>query len=162
MSYLIAVPDMMTTAAADLAAIGSDLSAARTTAAGSTVAVTPAAADEVSASVAQLFSSYAGDYHALAGQASVFHDQFTQNLKAGTGSYASAESTIVSILQGLTNTVASDWRALLDTLPPGLQQAYSLLQPLVEIPLFFGIFFAAYLYASLEVAIEQLLAKFGL
>jgi PE family len=44
--------------------------------------VVPAAADQVSASVAQLFSRYAEDFHGLAGRAVVFHEQFVQHLTA--------------------------------------------------------------------------------
>ena len=60
MSYVIAAPEMMAAAATDLAGIGSDLSAAHTAAAAPTVALVPAAADEVSAGIAHLFSTYAG------------------------------------------------------------------------------------------------------
>jgi hypothetical protein len=56
MSYVITVPEMMATAATDLATIGSTLGAAHTQAAAATLALMPAAADEVSAGVAQLFS----------------------------------------------------------------------------------------------------------
>ena len=59
MSYVIAAPEMMAATATDLATIGSNLSVAHLTAAAPTVAVTPAAADEVSASIAHLFSGYA-------------------------------------------------------------------------------------------------------
>jgi hypothetical protein len=76
----------MATAATDLATIGSTLGAAHTQAAAPTLAVMPAAADEVSAGVAQLFSQHAQDYHALAGKAAVFHEQFVQNLKTGAAS----------------------------------------------------------------------------
>ena len=44
MSYVIAAPEMMTSAAADLATIGSNVSAAHMAAAARTVAVIPAAA----------------------------------------------------------------------------------------------------------------------
>jgi hypothetical protein len=56
MSYVIAAREMMTAAAADLATIGSDLSMAHAAAAVPTVALVPAAADEVSAGIAHLFS----------------------------------------------------------------------------------------------------------
>ena len=49
MSSLITAPEMMTVAATDLATIGSDLSIAHLAAAVPTVALAPAAADEVSA-----------------------------------------------------------------------------------------------------------------
>ena len=69
MAYVIATPEIMTSAATDLATIGSNVSAAHTAAAASTLAVLPAAADEVSASIAQLFSQHAADYQALAAEA---------------------------------------------------------------------------------------------
>ncbi|HWS93014.1 MAG TPA: PE family protein, partial [Mycobacterium sp.] len=49
MSSVIAAPELINTAATDLANIGSNLSAAHTAAAAPTTAVIPAAADEVSA-----------------------------------------------------------------------------------------------------------------
>ena len=101
MSYVIAVPELMTTAATDLATIGSNLDAAHMTAAAATLAVLPAAADEVSASIAQLLSQHAQDYQALAAQAAAFHEQFAQNLTACAGSYASTEAPTAASLQSL-------------------------------------------------------------
>jgi PE family len=68
MSYVIAAPEMVAAAAGDLATVDSSLHAAQTAAAGPTVAIVPAAADEVSASIAHLFSQHAEHYQALAGQ----------------------------------------------------------------------------------------------
>ena len=82
MSYVIVAPEAMTTTATDLAGIGSTLSAAHMTAALPTAALIPAAVDEVSASIAHLFSQCGGAFQALAGHASMFHDQFVHNLKA--------------------------------------------------------------------------------
>src|SRR5260370_11543059 len=62
MSGVIAVPEVMTSAAMDLATIGSNLSAAHAVAATPTLAVPPAAADEVSTGVAHLFAQHAQDY----------------------------------------------------------------------------------------------------
>jgi hypothetical protein len=107
MSYVIADPELMTSAASDLASIGSNLGAAHLVAAPPTVAVIPAAADEVSAGIAHLFSDYAQDYQALAGQASAFHEQFVQHLTASAFSYADIEAAIASLLQPLTATVGA-------------------------------------------------------
>ena len=98
MSYVIAAPEMMTAAATDLATIGSDLSMAHHAAAVPTVALVPAAADEVSAGVAHLFSRYAEDFQGLVGRATAFHESFAQHLTAGAHSYASAEAVNVSYL----------------------------------------------------------------
>jgi hypothetical protein len=116
MSYVIAAPEMMTSAATDLATIGSDLSAAHTAAALPTAGLIPAAADEVSAGIAHLLSTYAGRFQTLAGKAAVFHEQFVHNLKSGASSYTSTEAASTSLLQPIINTIGS----LLNKLEPGL------------------------------------------
>jgi len=96
MSYVIAAPEMIASAASDVANIGSTLNAANAAAVAPTVAVLPAAADEVSASIANLFSAHAVEYQALVGRAAAFHEQFMQNLTAGAGSYVGAEAANVA------------------------------------------------------------------
>jgi ABC-type transporter Mla subunit MlaD len=103
---VFAAPETMTSAATDLANIGSDLSAAHRAAA-PTLALTPAAADEVSVSIAHLFSRYAEDYQGLAGKAAASQEQFVQNLTASAHSYASAEASNAALLQRLTASPAS-------------------------------------------------------
>ena len=105
MSFVIAAPEFVAAAASDLAAIGSTVSAAHMAAAPPTVAVIPAAADEVSASIAHVFSVHAQDYQVLAAQAAAFHEQFVQHLTASAGSYASAEAANAAVLQP-SNAVA--------------------------------------------------------
>ncbi len=107
MSYVIAAPEMLAAAAADLATIDSSLSAAHTAAAAPTVALVPAAADEVSASIAHLFSQHAQDYQAVAGKAAAFHEQFIQHLNASTRSYASTEAANTSSLRSLAASTKS-------------------------------------------------------
>jgi hypothetical protein len=107
MSTVIAVPELMTEAATDLATIGTNLSAAHMTAAAPTVAVLPAAADEVSAGIAHLFSGYAEDYQKLAGEAAASYEQFVQHLTASAGAYASAEAANTALLQPLAATADS-------------------------------------------------------
>jgi hypothetical protein len=107
MSYVIAAPEIMTSAATDLATIGSNVSAAHMAAAAPTLAVLPAAADEVSASIAHLFSQHAKDYQAVARQAAAFHQQFTQKLTASASSYASTEAANTSSLRSLDASAGS-------------------------------------------------------
>jgi PE family len=76
-------------------------------AAAPTVGVIPAAADEVSASIAHLFSRYAGGYQAVAGQAAALHERFIQNLNASARSYASTEAANTSSLQSLDASTGS-------------------------------------------------------
>jgi hypothetical protein len=107
MSLVIAAPELMTDTAMDLANIGSALNLAHMAAATPTVAVVPAAADEVSVNIAHLFSLQAQEYQALAGQAAAFHDQFVQHLTSSAASYAGAEAANATLLQLLPAGAAS-------------------------------------------------------
>ena len=102
MSLVIAAPELMADTAMDLANIGSTLDAAHMAAATPTVAVVPAAADEVSVNIAHLFSLHAQDYQQLAGRAAAFHEQFVQHLTSSAASYANTEAANVTLLQILT------------------------------------------------------------
>jgi hypothetical protein len=167
MSYVIAAPEMMTTAATDLAAIGSNVSAAHMVAAARTTSVIPAAADEVSASIAHLFSQHAQDYHAVAAQAAAVQQQFVQNLKTSAVSYASVEDAIASFLQGFITSAGS----FVNSLNQQLQQLLNELRGVLELVLFFlfnpftYIFGVAFLLTwpfFLLDALEQFLGQFGL
>lgn len=98
MSAVVAVPDLLAQAATHVATIGQTLTAANQTTAVSTRAVLPAAADEVSAAVAQLFSEFGQDYQAAAGRAAAYQQQFVQHLNAAANSYAGAEAANASLL----------------------------------------------------------------
>ena len=74
MSFVIAAPEMMTSAATDLAGIGSTLSAANAAAAAPTTGIVAAASDEVSAAIAALFSWHGQAYQALSAQAAALHN----------------------------------------------------------------------------------------
>jgi hypothetical protein len=134
MTFVIAAPEMMTAAATDLSIIDADLSHAHSAAARATVALVPAAADEVSVGIAHLFSEHAEDFHGLAGRAAAFHGQFAQNLKAGAASYASFEDAIAPFLRpdsvlaelvyGLLEPAVGS--ALLEKYPP-LMNVYDIL-----------------------------------
>jgi hypothetical protein len=116
-SHVIAAPEMLGAAAADLATIDSSLSAAHTAAASPTVALVSAAADEVSASIAHLFSQHAQGYQAVAGQAAAFHEQFIQYLNASARSYASTEAANTSSLRSLGASAGSHASANAEALP---------------------------------------------
>lgn len=72
MSQVMAVPEFMVEAATDLKTIDSALQKAHTLAAGATLAVLPAAADEVSANIAQLFSDTAANINIWLGRRAFF------------------------------------------------------------------------------------------
>ena len=111
MAYVLADPEMMTAAASDLATIGSDLSAAHLVAAARTTSVIPAAADDVSAGIANLMSTHARAFQAMAQSASTFHQQFTHNINAAAASYSSAESGIAAKLTPTFPTLSDFFQA---------------------------------------------------
>ena len=105
MSFVIAVPEMVSAAATDLASIGSTISSVSAAAAAPTTAVVAAGADEVSAAITALFSQHASAYQALSARADAFHAQFVQTLKGAAGSYAgteaaNAEQTMLNAVNG--------------------------------------------------------------
>lgn len=99
MSYLIAAPELMQSAAADLAGIESALSAANVSAAVPTTQILAAGADEVSAAIAALFGAHAQAYQALGSHVTAFHQEFVQALNSGAASYANAEAASIAPLQ---------------------------------------------------------------
>lgn len=138
MSAVIAVPELMEATAADLATIGSTLDTARLKAASATVSVSPAAADEVSAAIAGLFTSYAEDYQTLAAQAVASYDQFVQRLSAGAVSYASAEAAnFAALLYSLALYGVAPSDAI------GFNDLFAFVTPVVVLRLF-GLFNSLY------------------
>ncbi|WP_415624043.1 PE family protein, partial [Mycobacterium intermedium] len=105
MSYVIAAPDLLSAAAADVASIGRSLSAANSAAASSTSAVAVAAGDEVSAAIAALFSSHGQQFQALSAQAATFQAEFARALSAGGAAYVTAEAAAANPLQALVDAV---------------------------------------------------------
>ncbi|WP_240355370.1 PE family protein [Mycobacterium bourgelatii] len=120
------VPELLTAAATDLTAIGVTLQAAHREAA-STLALAPAAADEVSVNIASLFSRQAEDYQQLASEAAAFHEQFVERLAAGAGAYASAEALNVSLLQPFAEALGTAGAAVAQAVPQSLDELGSLL-----------------------------------
>ncbi len=105
MSYLVTAPDLLTTAAADAAGIGSAMRAANLAASATTTTLMAAAADEVSAAIASLFSGYAEEYLVLSVRAASFHEQFVRVLSDASGAYAAAEAANANPLQTLVDDV---------------------------------------------------------
>jgi hypothetical protein len=134
MSLLIAAPEAMSAAATDVANIGSAISAAHMAAAPPTVAVIPAAADEVSSSIAHLFSQHAQEYQALAGQAEAFQQQFVQHLTSSAHSYASAEAANAALLQSLAASTGS-FSAADDPVQVALGQALAAALIVIAVPI---------------------------
>ena len=113
MSFVIAAPETVASAASNLAGIGSMIGEANAAAAGSTTQVMAAAGDEVSAAISGLFGSYAQEYQALSAQAAAFHAQFVQALSGAGGSYAATEAASVQqMLLGAAAPIAQQTQPL--------------------------------------------------
>src|SRR6185503_15018591 len=105
MSFVVAVPEALSTAAAELNNLGAALGTANATGAVQTTAVLAAAEDEVSTAIAAIFSAHGEGFQVASAQASAFHDQFTQALFAGRSLYAGAEAANANPLQALEQQV---------------------------------------------------------
>lgn len=112
MSYVFALPDVISTAATDVASIGTAVAAANRGVAEATTAVLAAAEDEVSTAIAALFSAHGQGYQALTAHAAAFHERFVQALASATGAYAAAEAANASPLAALEQTVLGVQRQL--------------------------------------------------
>lgn len=108
MSFVVAAPEMMAQAATRLAVVGSAVDAAHAVATAPTTRILAAAADEVSAAIATVFSQQASEYQTLSAHAAAFCTQHVQNLHAAASSYAGTEAADVQqLLLGLINAPTS-------------------------------------------------------
>src|SRR6201986_577936 len=92
MLFVTTQPEALSTAAGDRQGFGADLTAHNAAAAGPTPAVSPAAADEVSALTAAQFTAHAQLYQAVSAQAAAIHEMFVSTLGTSPGSYADTEA----------------------------------------------------------------------
>jgi triacylglycerol lipase len=97
-SYVLALPEIMSAVATNVASIGSLVATANQGVAGATTGVLAAAEDEVSVAIAALFSAHGRGYQALSSQAAAFHGRFAQALTGAAGAYAAAEAANASPL----------------------------------------------------------------
>lgn len=92
MSFVTSQPEQLSTAAANLQAIGSAMSSSNAVAAPAITGVVPAAADEVSALTAMQFTAHGSLYQAISAQAAAMHEMFVTTLAGSGGSYAATEA----------------------------------------------------------------------
>ncbi|OBK27395.1 hypothetical protein A5634_23050 [Mycobacterium asiaticum] len=111
--YLFAAPDLITTAAANAAGIGSSIGAANLAALAPTSALTAAAADEISAGIASLFSGHALEYQKFSAQVAASYEQFVRALNAASGAYAAAEAASAGPLQPVLDVINAPTNFLL-------------------------------------------------
>jgi hypothetical protein len=105
MTYVVASPELLTTAADNLAGLQSRISAVNAAAASSTTNMAAAAADEGSTRIAALFGMHAQEYQGISAQAALFHDRILQTLNTGAGAYSAAEAANATPLQTLEQDV---------------------------------------------------------
>lgn len=113
MANVFAAPNVLATAATDLAGIGSTINEANTAAGAWTTGVLPAAADEVSAATTTLFRTFAQEYQAILAQAETFHDQFVQTLAAAVAAYTQTEAVNTATLTTESSPSSSQLTALI-------------------------------------------------
>ncbi|MCV6968779.1 PE family protein, partial [Mycobacterium bohemicum] len=92
MSFVTTRPDALLEAARALEGLGSSMAAQNATAAAPTTAVAPAAADEVSALQAALFSAYGNLYQSVSAQAAAIHQMLVNTLDTNARSYGLTEA----------------------------------------------------------------------
>jgi PE family len=112
MSFMTAGLELITNAAQDLAGLHSTLDQATTTMAGPTTTLVPAASDEISGMVADLFNGFGHQTQALYAQASAFHRDFANLMRAGATSYAQAEAAGTTALASAEGMGAQAGNAL--------------------------------------------------
>ena len=117
MTSVFVVPEMLETAAADVARIGSAVTAGNLAAAIPTTELAAAGADEVSAAVAAVFGAHAQEFQAAAAQATTYYEQFVRTMSAAAATYvatdaanaASVSSELQAFLGDPINTITGVW-----------------------------------------------------
>jgi PE family/PPE-SVP subfamily C-terminal region len=92
MSFVTTDPEALVYAAGKLQILGSALAAESAAAAAPTTGLAPAAADEVSALQAAIFSAYGSLYQSVSAQATANHELFVHTLRTSARSYTATES----------------------------------------------------------------------
>ena len=92
MSYVVAAPQAVTSAATDLANIGSTIEAANAVVGTPAASDLVVAADQVSVAVAEVFSAHAQAYQEIGSQIAEFHGQFVQAMLAAGQAYSTTEA----------------------------------------------------------------------
>jgi hypothetical protein len=99
-SYVLATPEVLSSAAEDLARIGSAVNAANAAAANSTTSLLAAGADEVSTRIAALFGAHASEFQAATAQVAQLQGRFALTLAANANTYLTTEMATAQTLLG--------------------------------------------------------------
>jgi triacylglycerol lipase len=129
-SFVLALPEMMSAAATNVASIGSTVATADQGVAGATTRVLAAAQDEVSEAIAAVFSAHGQGYQALSSQAAAYHNWFVQALTGASGAYTAAEAANASPLAALEQALLGAQQQIQQiptTLAAGFNQEFNVL-----------------------------------
>ncbi|MFZ0906413.1 MAG: PE domain-containing protein [Mycobacterium sp.] len=109
MAYVSTAPAAIAAAASQLEGIGNSFAAESSAAAAPTTALAPAAADEVSALQAGVFSTYGQLYQTVSAEAQAIHQQFVNLLQSSSSSYQDTEAAnqAGAATSGLSNAASS-------------------------------------------------------
>lgn len=105
-SYVIAAPEALAAASADLTGIREAISAATAAAAPSTTGILAAADDEVSRAIARFFGGYAQELQALTEQTTRYQSQLQRAVSEAGAAYAAAEAVNAAPLRALVQQAA--------------------------------------------------------
>lgn len=111
MSFVNVAPQLVSTAAADAARIGSAINTANTAAA-ATTQVLAAAQDEVSTAIAALFGSHGQHYQAISAQVAAYQQRFVLALSQAGSTYAVAEAASATPLQNVLDAINAPVQSL--------------------------------------------------
>ncbi|EFD42627.1 conserved hypothetical protein [Mycobacterium tuberculosis variant africanum K85] len=111
MSFVNVAPQLVSTAAADAARIGSAINTANTAAA-ATTQVLAAAQDEVSTAIAALFGSHGQHYQAISAQVAAYQERFVLALSQASSTYAVAEAASATPLQNVLDAINAPVQSL--------------------------------------------------
>ncbi|HXB88257.1 PPE family protein, SVP subgroup [Mycobacterium sp.] len=119
MSFVTTAPAALAAAAAQLEGVGTSFATESSAAAGSTTAIAPAAADEVSILQSGAFSTYGQLYQTVSAQAQAIHQQFVNLLQQSSGSYQETEganqaSAAANSLSGASSAAAQPAQPITD------------------------------------------------
>jgi PE-PPE domain/PE family len=106
-AYLIAQPQVMAVAAADVAALHTAINEATAAAASGTTGVAAMAGDEVSEAIKTLFNGFAEEGQAVIAQAAVFHSELARALASAGSAYTNAEAANYSALTAPLRSAAA-------------------------------------------------------
>ncbi|MCV7078849.1 PPE family protein, SVP subgroup [Mycobacterium szulgai] len=127
MSFLTTQPEELAAAAGKLDTVGAALDAQNVAAAAPTTGVTPAAADEVSALQASLFTAYGTLYQQVSAQAAAAYQMFVNTLQTSAGTYADTEAANSAAAASPLSTITSLLGAAPNPVPPWISDLANIL-----------------------------------